>query len=181
MLKHPTLFAGLLPVATLAVALTIAPTPASATSAAVCTSAWNDCSARHNCTLDNIAWDNSRNKCGISARCSPRNNQTNNIYATVDDTKRLHNCNGQLRVGGCGTTQTCTDAWNKSSARHSCDLDNIAWDSSQSKCSIKADCKTGEFDPLKGYAVIKSNHVYVTEDDAEDLSNCAGDLVVGSC
>lgn len=74
----------------------------------------------------------------------------------------------------------CEDAWDDSSASQSCGLqqvhDNLASISvSNEQCKIHVDCSTSNWN------IHRTNNWTGSETDMANLSNCGGDLKVGSC
>ena len=83
--------------------------PALALDVEDCKEAWRDSSARQSCGLaqvhNNLASISvSDGQCKIHVDCSTTTygaHRTNNWAGSVDDMEDLHNCNGDLKVGGC--------------------------------------------------------------------------------
>ena len=95
---------------------------------------------------------------------------------------------GMASVGPCqfalaqsGPTQSeCNSAWSSSSASDSCGLhqvhDNLATVTvSGGQCSVHVDCSTSH------WGQHRENNWSGSKEDMANLSNCNGDLTVGSC
>ncbi|MYD42813.1 MAG: hypothetical protein F4W90_02860 [Gammaproteobacteria bacterium] len=72
-----------------------------------CGMAFFESSANASCypVYDGVVWEGNHSRCRVQVRCrraNPLNEaRLNNQRFTIDETKKLHNCDGTLKVGGC--------------------------------------------------------------------------------
>ena len=74
------------------------------------------------------------------------------------------------------TDAACGNAYDQSSAKSTCTLwgNGVKWDASQNRCRIQARCQ-------KANGGLRTNNALVTVNEAKQLSNCNGWLVIGNC
>ena len=145
-----------------------------------CKEAWDDSDASQKCGSGSHSVSTYQGvQCHVSTSCGTLAVAAS-FYGSADDVKQLDFCNSELTTS-CPTVAKCTNAWNASSAKQTCNYSGVystqvEVDSGQ--CSVKTHCERLVDDPLgKTGGVIAIETSYKGDlGQVQNLKNCDGHL-----